>query len=61
MQITETKVKVSDLCKNYSDNGDGGVFGFDGKLCIRPEYQRFSCIQISSAMLLSRQCVRAIL
>ena len=22
MQITETKVKVSDLCKNYSDNGD---------------------------------------
>ena len=21
-QITETKVKVFDLCKNYSDNGD---------------------------------------
>jgi hypothetical protein len=21
MQITETKVKVSDLCKNYSNNG----------------------------------------
>ena len=31
MQITETKVKVSDICKNYSDNGDGGVFGFGGK------------------------------
>lgn len=30
MQITETKVKVSDLCKNYSDDGDGGVTGFDG-------------------------------
>lgn len=40
MQITETKVKVSDLCKNYSDNGDGGVFGFDGKLIIRPAFQR---------------------
>ena len=25
MQITETKIKVSDFCKNYSDNGDGGV------------------------------------
>ena len=30
MQITETKVKVPDLCENYSDNGDGGVFRFDG-------------------------------
>ena len=35
MQITETKVKVSDLCKNYSDNGDGSVFGYDRKLIIR--------------------------
>lgn len=40
MQITETKVKVSDLCENYSDNGDSGVFGFDGKLTIRPAFQR---------------------
>lgn len=40
MQITETKIKVADLCKNYSDNGDGGVFGFDGKLTIRPAFQR---------------------
>ena len=32
MQITEIKVKVSDLCKNYSDNNDGGVFGLDGQL-----------------------------
>lgn len=36
MQIIETKVKVSDLCKNYSDNGDGDVFGFDVKFIIRP-------------------------
>ena len=27
MQITETKIKVYDFCKNYSDNGDGGVMG----------------------------------
>lgn len=27
MQITETKVKVSDFCKNYLDNGDGGIMG----------------------------------
>ena len=40
MQITETKVKVSGLCKNYSDDGDGGVFGYDGKLTIRPSFQR---------------------
>lgn len=35
MHITETKVKVSGLCKNYSYNDDGGVFGFDDKLTIR--------------------------
>lgn len=40
MQITETKIKVSDLCKNYKDDGDGGVFGYDGKLTIRPAFQR---------------------
>ena len=40
MQITETKVKVSDLCKNYKDDGNGGVYGYDGKLTIRPSYQR---------------------
>ena len=27
MQITETNVNVSDLCKNYLDNGDDGVTG----------------------------------
>lgn len=40
MKITETKIKVSDLVANYSDNGDGGVFGYDGRLTIRPSYQR---------------------
>lgn len=40
MQITETKVKAFDLCENYSDNGDGCVVGYDGKLTIRPAFQR---------------------
>lgn len=43
MKITETKIKVSDLCKNYSDNGDDGVYAYDGKLCCRPPYQREFC------------------
>lgn len=24
MQITETKIKVSELCQGYTDDGDGG-------------------------------------
>ena len=40
MKINEIKVKIADLTRNYSDNGDGGVFGLDGKLTIRPNYQR---------------------
>lgn len=43
MQITETKIKVSELCKGYTDDGDGGVYGYnDGshKLTIRPSFQR---------------------
>ena len=40
MIINEKKMKISEVCKNYVDDGDGGVYGYDGKLCIRPEYQR---------------------
>jgi hypothetical protein len=40
MQITETKIKVSELCKGYTDDGDGGVYGYGGKLTIRPSFQR---------------------
>lgn len=40
MDITEIKVKVRDLVENYSDDGDDGVFGYNGRLCIRPSYQR---------------------
>lgn len=40
MVITETKVTIADLTKGYKDDGDGGVVGFDGKLTIRPAFQR---------------------
>ena len=40
MRITETKIKVSELCQGYTDDGDGGVYGYCGKLTIRPSYQR---------------------
>ena len=40
MNITEIKVKVRDLVENYSDDGDDGVYGYDGRLTIRPSFQR---------------------
>ncbi len=40
MNITKTEISVRDLTQGYSDDGDGGVYGYDGKLCIRPAYQR---------------------
>ncbi len=40
MQITETKIRVSELCYGYKDDGDGGVYGYGGKLTIRPAFQR---------------------
>lgn len=40
MKITETKIKVFDLVENYKDNGDGGVFGYNDRLTIRPSFQR---------------------
>lgn len=39
MKITPIQVKISDLTKNYKDDGDGGVFGLDEKLTIRPAYR----------------------
>lgn len=40
MKITPIQVTVADLTKNYKDDGDGGVFGYDDRLTIRPAYQR---------------------
>lgn len=40
MKITPTKIKIRDLVENYKDDGDGGVFGYNNRLTIRPAYQR---------------------
>ncbi len=40
MEINLQEISVSDLVQNYSDEGDGGVFGYNGFLDIRPPYQR---------------------
>lgn len=40
MKITPVQVTIADLTKNYKDDGDGGVVGYDGKLTIRLVFQR---------------------
>lgn len=40
MEIELKKITVRDLSKDYVDNAEEGVFGYDGKLDIRPPYQR---------------------
>ena len=40
MKIELKEIKVRDLFKRYKDSGVDGVVGFDGKLDIRPPFQR---------------------
>jgi len=40
MKIELNEILIKDLVKGYIDNKEEGVFGFDGKLNIRPKYQR---------------------
>lgn len=40
MNIELKEITIRDLAKNYTNNNDGGCFGYDGKLDIRPKYQR---------------------
>jgi hypothetical protein len=40
MNIDELELTVCDLVNGYSDDGEAGVFGYGGKLDIRPPYQR---------------------
>lgn len=40
MKIELKNITVRELTKNYQDNNESGVVGFDGKLDIRPPYQR---------------------
>lgn len=40
MKIELKEITVRELAKGYEDNAEGGVVAFDGKLDVRPPYQR---------------------
>lgn len=40
MQITPISITIGELVKGYLDDGDGGVTGYDGRLTVRPAFQR---------------------
>lgn len=40
MKIEQKKILVRDIVKGYTDDAELGVHGYDGKLDIRPSYQR---------------------
>lgn len=40
MKIELHKIKIRDLAKGYKDSNEEGVVGWNGKLNIRPKYQR---------------------
>lgn len=40
MNIIHTQLSIRELTEKYEDNDEAGVFGFGGKLNIRPPYQR---------------------
>lgn len=40
MEINLEQIKIRDLVKNYSYDEIEGIYGYDGKLNIRPAYQR---------------------
>ena len=40
MKIELHEISIEDIAKNYVDNAEEGVVGYDGKLNIRPKYQR---------------------
>ena len=40
MKIELKEILIKDVAKNYVDSAEEGVVGFDGKLNIRPKYQR---------------------
>ena len=40
MKTEYAQIPVKDIIQGYQDNGDDGVIGYDGKLDIRPSYQR---------------------
>lgn len=50
MKITPIQVTIADLTKNYKDDGEGGAFGYNNRLTLRPKYQRKLYIRIKKEM-----------
>lgn len=40
MKIEPKEISIREVAENYVDDGDGGVYGLDGELVLRPPYQR---------------------
>ncbi len=40
MKIELNRIKISELISGYKNEPEDGVVGYDGKLNIRPAYQR---------------------
>lgn len=40
MEITKVEIPLAVIASGYMDNNEEGVYGYDGKLNIRPPYQR---------------------
>ena len=40
MKITKKQIKIREISENYKDDGEGGVYAYNGKLVCRPAYQR---------------------
>ncbi len=49
MKIEQRNIKVRDVFNGYVDKGDDGVFAYNGKLSIRPPYQREYVYEIDQA------------
>ena len=44
MEIKPVEFKIKDIFNGYVDNDEEGVVAYDGKLNVRPKYQREFCI-----------------
>ena len=40
MKIELNEISIREVAENYVDNAEDGVVGYNGKLNIRPKYQR---------------------
>lgn len=40
MKIEPKEISIREVAESYADDGDGGVYGLNGELVLRPPYQR---------------------